>query len=345
MSNSALNRRSATTLRGPADIPANSPMPATLSTKFSLIALVLVVGLPVTAQRRPAPRGGAEKPVSADSAAAMSAPAGSNRLVSQGSINFPRAVADSIRDLRALSAPKPKGIGNQLLGAVRRTAVGDQAVVDAARLALARQVQSTFTDPRTTHVVVIGSADDAMAVTASLADVTRKTKVVLVDKELVDDDVDNAILSRGVAGRVADQLNNVWVFLPRRGRTIRDRPDHELPVRGTKSTVWNGIFAGDGDAINLNQLQSTVRRDSARGTTAAAPPQADAGAGFTLGDVVVPKIAGMKIYAAPSSSSTVVGNSSTADEFVVDGAPVNGMVKVAGNLSGWVNTALLKKKS
>jgi hypothetical protein len=314
-------------------------MAATLSARWSLIVLVLVAGLPAAAQRRP-PAGA----VRVDSAAARTTAAGPNRQLSQGSINLSRAVADSLRDRRALSSPKPKGIGNQLLSAVRRTAVGDPSVIDAARLALARQVQSTFSDPRTTYVVVIGTADDARAVTESLADVTRKTTVLLVDKDLVDDNVDNTVLSRGVAGRVGDQLNNVWVFLPRRGRAMRDRPDHELPVRGANATVWNGIFANDGDAINVSQLQSTVRRDSARTAGAASPP-ADAGAtGFALGDVVVPRIAGMKVYAAPSSSSSVVGTAAHTDEFVIDGAPANGMVKIAGNLSGWVNSALLRKK-
>jgi hypothetical protein len=68
------------------------------------------------------------------------------------------------------------------------------------------------------------------------------------------------------------------------------------------------------------------------------------GAAFAAGDVVTPRIAGMKVYREASASSTVVGTAARGDEFVVEDARVvNGMVRVAGNVSGWVNPSLLRK--
>ena len=149
----------------------------------------------------------------------------------------------------------------------------------------------------------------------------------------------------------------VWrmcgVFLARNRRTPRDRPDHVLPGRALTAMTWNGLFAADGDAVNVAQLRSAGRGGAPAAPAAALTVTSEAamsvsttapGAAFAAGDVVTPKIAGMKVYRESSASSPVVGSASRGDEFVIEDARVvNGMVRVAGNMSGWVNPALLRK--
>jgi hypothetical protein len=66
---------------------------------------------------------------------------------------------------------------------------------------------------------------------------------------------------------------------------------------------------------NWNNIVRAIRGTLTPASAAAAAPQA--GSGFQAGDVLVPKIKGVKIYAAPDKASKVV--SSTASEFVYVG--------------------------
>ena len=63
------------------------------------------------------------------------------------------------------------------------------------------------------------------------------------------------------------------------------------------------------------------------------------------GDVVGPKIAGIKLYAKPDETSTVVATMTRSDEFLVSGEESNNFIKVEGaSASGWAKTSMMSKR-
>ena len=63
------------------------------------------------------------------------------------------------------------------------------------------------------------------------------------------------------------------------------------------------------------------------------------------GDVLSPKIAGVKILAQPSDGSKEVATLGRGDEVVVIGKEQNGFVNVQGaNGAGWVKVVLVNKR-
>jgi hypothetical protein len=239
---------------------------------------------------------------------------------------------------------KKRSIRDRVGQAVKKTVTGDKERVEVAEKVLVAQAQQLAADGRTTTVVVIGSAEDRDKVIASLALAKRKVLVAHVDKDIEDDITWNTALSGGVVGGLgADKAQNLWVFLPRKGTPPRQKPDHVFSTTVAGGTVWNGIFAADGDEVDLDQLGGVVaREDSSSAAPAGAP---NAGASLGDGDVVQPKIAGVKVFADASATSRVLGNAAKTDEFVVEGAVKNGMVKVTGaSLSGWVAVTMLRKQ-
>ena len=133
-----------------------------------------------------------------------------------------------------------------------------------------------------------------------------------------------------------------------------------------------GLFAGGGGGVaaggygntnegkiiaaalmdNYNNIVRTVRNDATLqrsvGTLAqeaAAGGQRQAGAVFAEGDVIAPKIAGVKILAQPADTAKEIGTLGRADEMVVIGKEENGFINVQGaNGAGWVKIVLVSKR-
>jgi curli biogenesis system outer membrane secretion channel CsgG len=101
---------------------------------------------------------------------------------------------------------------------------------------------------------------------------------------------------------------------------------------------------------NYNAIVRAVRADPSLQRMAAAPggaaaAGAKAGAVFAEGDVLVPKIANVKVFAAPAESGRAVGVLGKTDELVCTGEERNGYVKVqSGSVEGWVRKTLVRKQ-
>jgi hypothetical protein len=103
---------------------------------------------------------------------------------------------------------------------------------------------------------------------------------------------------------------------------------------------------------NYNNIVRTVRGDATLqrsvGTLAqeaAAGGQRQAGAVLAEGDVLAPKIAGVKILAQPADTAKEVATLGRADEMVVVGKEQNGFINVqAAGGSGWVKIVLVNKR-
>jgi hypothetical protein len=103
---------------------------------------------------------------------------------------------------------------------------------------------------------------------------------------------------------------------------------------------------------NYNNVVKVVRNDSslqrAVGTLkeeAAAGGKTKAGAVFSEGAVVAPKIGNVKMYAQPSDTAKVVATLAKGEELVVVGAEKDGYLNVqsGSGASGWVRIALIEK--
>jgi hypothetical protein len=133
-----------------------------------------------------------------------------------------------------------------------------------------------------------------------------------------------------------------------------------------------GLFAGGGGGVaaggygntnegkiiaaalmdNYNNIVKVVRNDPTLqrsvGTLAqeaAAGGQRQAGAVFAEGDVLGPKIAGVKILSQPVDNAKEIGTLGRAEEVVVIGKEQNGFINVQGaNGAGWVKIVLVSKR-
>ena len=102
---------------------------------------------------------------------------------------------------------------------------------------------------------------------------------------------------------------------------------------------------------NYNKVVGVVRNDASLqrnvGTLkqeAAAGGQKKAGAGLNEGDVLGPKIAGVKLLATPDDAGKVVATLGHGDEVVVTGEEKNGYINVQGSGgAGWVKIVLMQK--
>jgi len=103
---------------------------------------------------------------------------------------------------------------------------------------------------------------------------------------------------------------------------------------------------------NYNKVVSVVKGDPSLqrnvGTLkeeAAAGGATKSGAVYNEGDVVVPKIANIKLLAAPSDTAKSVATLGRGEELIVTGAPKDGFVPVQGsNGAGWVKTVFVQKR-
>ncbi|MEO8452570.1 MAG: hypothetical protein ABI647_22445, partial [Gemmatimonadota bacterium] len=273
-------------------------MPARASNLLAIVGLVFVLGPGARAQRP----GGAGQP-------AGSARAADTNVVVTSVFLRRDAVQQATQQLAAADKGKPQQGG--ILGSLRRTMTGDKHQVDAAKRVLGQQAVPLESDGRTL-ILVIGTDADSAKVVESLSGVKRRVRVAFVNREFADGVSDNTVLKAGMAGAVTDVGTNLWVFLPKPG-VKHDKPDHVLSTKVAAPGLWNGLFAADGDAIDVNQLKSDVaqvkslvgKRDTTPQPAAAptdpagsanpAPPSATP----AVGDVVIPKIANVKVLAEP----------------------------------------------
>ena len=96
-----------------------------------------------------------------------------------------------------------------------------------------------------------------------------------------------------------------------------------------------GVVRGD---PSLQRNVGSLKQEAAGGGTR------KAGAVFNEGDVLGPKIAGVKVLATPDDAGKVLATLTRADELVVVGEDKNGFVKVQGaTATGWVKIVLVQK--
>ena len=98
---------------------------------------------------------------------------------------------------------------------------------------------------------------------------------------------------------------------------------------------WNHIVVAIRDNPSLIKTHSDAGDvNAANSTRAGAPAKA--------GEILMARIANVKIYAGPSKDSKVVGTLSKTDELIASGDQKNGFVQVdSSNFSGWVQRSLV----
>ena len=102
---------------------------------------------------------------------------------------------------------------------------------------------------------------------------------------------------------------------------------------------YNGIVQSVRSDPSLQRNVGTLKQEAAAGGAT------KAGAVFSEGDVVTPKIANVHLLAQPSDAAKVIGTLSKADELVVIGAEKNGYLNVqAAGGSGWVKVVLITRR-
>jgi len=103
---------------------------------------------------------------------------------------------------------------------------------------------------------------------------------------------------------------------------------------------------------NYNSIVNVVRNDPALqrnvGTLkqeAAAGGTTKAGAVYGEGDVLAPKIPGVRLFAQPNDAAKVLATLGRADELVVIGAEKEGYINVqTASATGWVRVVLVQKR-
>jgi hypothetical protein len=238
------------------------------------------------------------------------------------------------------SKPKKSGI----LVSLGKTVEGDRHAIEAAKSVLATSARSLVKDGSATVIVVIGGEAELTKVVESLSRIERPIRVAYVDRAFEDATYDNTALNSGMIGSVKDAADNLWVYMPKSGST-RQKPDKVLSTKVATATMWNGLFASEGDAIDVDQLKSLVSKsDSATSRSSDAAVSLPSSTALAVGDVVAPKIGNVKVLAEASADAKVLGTVAKTDELVVAGAAKNGFVLVEGaSVKGWVSVNLLAK--
>jgi curli biogenesis system outer membrane secretion channel CsgG len=102
---------------------------------------------------------------------------------------------------------------------------------------------------------------------------------------------------------------------------------------------YNSIVRVVRDDPSLQRNVGTLKQEAALGGTNRA------GGAFNEGDVVVPKIANVRLLAQPSETAKVIGTLGRADELVVIGPSKDGYVNVQGaSATGWIRAVLVEKR-
>ena len=99
---------------------------------------------------------------------------------------------------------------------------------------------------------------------------------------------------------------------------------------------WNQIVRAIRDNPSLVQAQSAASQ-----ANAAASLQANAAG---AGDVMVPRIAGVRVLKTPADNGALLVQLNRNDEVIFDGKEENGYLKVTtSNGDGWVKKTLMRK--
>jgi hypothetical protein len=102
---------------------------------------------------------------------------------------------------------------------------------------------------------------------------------------------------------------------------------------------YNSIVRVVRDDPTLHRNVGTLKQEAAAGGATRA------GAVFNEGDVVVPKIANVRLLAQPAETAKVLSTLGRSDELVVIGGSKDGYVNVQGaTASGWVRIVLVEKR-
>lgn len=100
---------------------------------------------------------------------------------------------------------------------------------------------------------------------------------------------------------------------------------------------------------NWNQIVAAIRNNASLVAPTSASSQANAAASLQAnaaasGDVMVPKIAGVKVLKAARDNAPVLISLAKTDEVIFDGAEENGFIKVTTSQGdGWVKKSLMRK--
>jgi curli biogenesis system outer membrane secretion channel CsgG len=102
---------------------------------------------------------------------------------------------------------------------------------------------------------------------------------------------------------------------------------------------YNKVVQVVRDDPSLQRSVGTLKQEAAAGGAR------KAGAVFNEGDVIGPKIAGIKMLASPADDAKVVATLGRGDEVVVDGEEKDGFIKVQGAAAaGWVKISMMSKR-
>ena len=98
---------------------------------------------------------------------------------------------------------------------------------------------------------------------------------------------------------------------------------------------WNNIVRTIRDNPSLIKTHSESGDVNAANSTRAGAPQ-------KAGEILMARIANVKVYAGPSKDSKVLGTLTKSDELIASGDQKNGFVQVdSSNVSGWVQKTLV----
>jgi hypothetical protein len=320
---------------------------------------VSITAAPLPQQTRSTPATGAPS----GSAQAPGPTTPSSQYIEETSFKLRRADIDAkLKTLPATAAAADasktkKSTFGGLTDSLKKSVTGDDRREDAAKLVVQDLAQQASANNTKTVVVIIGSEDDRAKVKASMGNVQRHVVLALLDRSVKDDTYDNAAIGSGLQNQLTGSASNVLVFIPRSGQKAHTA-DQTLSTRVVSDKIWTAIFATDGDlpveANNvINRSASGAPATDTTGTSGSAPaatpaaaatPASSAGATFSVGDVVRPKIASVKVMAQPSDSAKALATLAKTDELVVIGGDKDGFTNVQGAAgAGWVKTVMLAK--
>jgi hypothetical protein len=102
---------------------------------------------------------------------------------------------------------------------------------------------------------------------------------------------------------------------------------------------YNKVVGVVRDDASLQRSVGTLKQEAAAGGTT------KAGAVFNEGDVIVPKIPNIKVYALPAETAKVVATLARGEEVVVVGGEKDGYINVqTASATGWVRATLVQKR-
>jgi hypothetical protein len=102
---------------------------------------------------------------------------------------------------------------------------------------------------------------------------------------------------------------------------------------------YNGIVTAVRGDASLQRNVGTLKEEAAKGGVT------KAGAVYKEGDVLMPKIANIRMFAQPSETAKPVATLARGEELVVIGSDKDGFINVQGATSaGWVKTVLVMKR-